>query len=97
MGAGCGGYQSQLALKEHTPVYLNRVNRLIDEIGIPIAMASAYPDFTHPDALQRERAGTGILEAGYRNVFRTEGCNMFACWRDKLIWKLAAKKAFVGQ
>ena len=46
---------STVMLKEHTPVYLNRVNRLIDEIGIPIAMASAYPDFTHPDALQRER------------------------------------------
>ena len=54
MGLDAAGISTAM-LKEHTPVYLNRVNRLIDEVGIPIAMASAYPDFTHPDALQRER------------------------------------------
>lgn len=46
---------SMVMLKEHTPVYLNRVHAWIAEIAIPIAMASAYSDFTHPDALQRER------------------------------------------
>jgi len=40
-------------LKNHTPVYLNRLRSEIGEAGIPIAMITTYPDF--PDALQRER------------------------------------------
>ncbi|MBS5702925.1 MAG: sugar phosphate isomerase/epimerase [Butyricicoccus pullicaecorum] len=46
---------SMVLLKNHTPVYLDRVKKMIHQIGIPIAMASTYPDFTHSDALQRER------------------------------------------
>lgn len=46
---------SMMLLKNHTPVYLEGVKRMMERIGIPMAMASAYPDFTHPDALQRER------------------------------------------
>lgn len=46
---------SMMLLREHTPTYLGRVKQTIAEAGIPIAMASTYPDFTHPDAMQRER------------------------------------------
>ena len=42
-------------LKNHTPVYLNSVRKDLEEAGIGIAMITTYPDFTHPDALQRER------------------------------------------
>lgn len=52
---------SIMLLKNHTPTYLNSVKAMIAEEGIPIAMASTYPDFTHPDALQRERE-MGYLE-----------------------------------
>lgn len=46
---------SMMLLRNHTVTYLNGVKRLIEEEGIPIAMASTYPDFTHPDPMQRER------------------------------------------
>jgi len=46
---------SMVLLRNHTPAYLSSIRQLIEEEGIPIAMASTYPDFTHPDAMQRER------------------------------------------
>lgn len=42
-------------LKNHTPVYINRLKNELREVGISIAMITTYPDFTHPDPLQRER------------------------------------------
>lgn len=44
-----------IQLKNHTPVYLNQLKRELRDIGISPAMITTYPDFTHPDALQRER------------------------------------------
>lgn len=52
---------SMMLLRNHTPTYLNSIKKMIEEEGIPIAMASTYPDFTHPDAMQRERE-LGYLE-----------------------------------
>lgn len=46
---------SMMLLREHTVTHLASVKKVIAEEGIPIAMASTYPDFTHPDPLQRER------------------------------------------
>lgn len=44
-----------IQLKNHTPVYLNQLKRDLRNIGISPAMITTYPNFTHPDALQRER------------------------------------------
>jgi sugar phosphate isomerase/epimerase len=44
-----------LLLKNHTPRYIGQIKQDIAEAGIPLAMVTTYPDFTHPDALQRER------------------------------------------
>lgn len=46
---------SVMFLRNHTPVYLNRIRKEIEASGLPIAMITAYPDFTHPCAIQRER------------------------------------------
>lgn len=46
---------SMMLLRDHTATYLNSVKTILAEEGVPIAMASAYPDFTHPDPMQRER------------------------------------------
>lgn len=42
-------------LKNHTPNYIDRLRRDLDEVGIDPVMITTYPDFTHPDPLQRER------------------------------------------
>lgn len=44
-----------ILLKNHTPKYINQINTEIAEEGISLAMVTTYPDFTHPDSLQRER------------------------------------------
>lgn len=44
-----------LLLKNHTATYINQIKKDIQEVGIPLAMVTTYPDFTHPDFMQRER------------------------------------------
>ena len=46
---------SVLLLQNHTPVYIEKIRRDLEDVGIEIAMLTDYPDFTHPDQLQRER------------------------------------------
>lgn len=46
---------SIMFLKNRTPTYLAKLKSDLDKIGIPIIMMTTYPDFTHPDPLQRER------------------------------------------
>lgn len=43
------------AFQSHTPVYLNRLKTELQCMGMRLAMVGAYPDFTNPDPLQRER------------------------------------------
>ena len=42
-------------LKNHTPAYIKQFNKDCDEIGLLPAMITTYPDFTHPDPVQRDR------------------------------------------
>ena len=44
-----------ILLKNHTPRYIRQVCDDISSEGIPLCMVTTYPDFTHPDPLQRER------------------------------------------
>ncbi|HEY4287242.1 MAG TPA: sugar phosphate isomerase/epimerase family protein [Puia sp.] len=44
-----------ILLKNHTPRYIATLKQEIAEVGIPLVMVTTYPDFTHPDHLQRER------------------------------------------
>ena len=44
-----------IQLKNHTPVYINNLKKEFEEVGITPAMITTYPDFSHPDAIQRER------------------------------------------
>lgn len=44
-----------ILLKNHTPKYIAQLRNDIDQAGIPLAMVTTYPDFTHPDPLQRQR------------------------------------------
>ena len=46
---------SMMFLKDHNVAYLNRTREMMDKAGVPIIMATTYPDFTHPDKVQRER------------------------------------------
>lgn len=46
---------SIMFLKNRTPTYLAALKRQLNEIGMPIIMMTTYPDFTHPDSVQRER------------------------------------------
>ena len=46
---------STMFVKNHTPTYLTALRRDFDSIGIPITMVTSYPDFSHPDRVQRER------------------------------------------
>lgn len=46
---------SIMFLKNRTPTYLNHLKHELAEIGIPIIMMTTYPDFTHPDSMQRQR------------------------------------------
>lgn len=43
---------SMAMIRNHTPVYLRELKK---NITIPMIMATAYPDFTHPDPVQRRR------------------------------------------
>lgn len=53
---GLDGIDVSMAFfKNHTPTYLSTVKKEIEEAGLPIIMATTYPDFTHPDTVQRER------------------------------------------
>lgn len=42
-------------LRAHTPKYLRQVREGLEQAGLGLAMITTYPDFTHPDAAQRER------------------------------------------
>ncbi len=54
--AGLDGVDISMAfIKNHTYTYLKTIKEDINEVGIPIVMATTYPDFTHPDHLQRKR------------------------------------------
>lgn len=44
-----------ILLKNHTPKYIDQIKSDISMEGIPLTMVTTYPDFTHPDSLQRER------------------------------------------
>ena len=46
---------STIFIKNHTPVYLDEIKKELSESGMKVVMVTAYPDFTHPDKLQRER------------------------------------------
>lgn len=46
---------SIMLVKNHTPVYLKQIRHDIETAGMSVTMMSAYPDFSHPDPLQRER------------------------------------------
>ena len=53
---GCDGFDiSIMFLKNRTPTYLAELKRQLAEVGLPIVMMTTYPDFTHPNAEQRER------------------------------------------
>ncbi|WP_041344211.1 sugar phosphate isomerase/epimerase family protein [Runella slithyformis] len=53
---GLDGFDlGSILLKNHTPKYVSHLKKEIEEEGIPLIMVTAYPDFTHPEALQRMR------------------------------------------
>lgn len=53
---GLDGIDISMAfLKNHTPTYLTGIKEDLNQTGMPIIMATTYPDFTHPDPLQRKR------------------------------------------
>jgi len=54
--AGLDGIDlSILFLKSRSPEYLEKLRKEISEAGIRVAMITTYPDFTNPDADERER------------------------------------------
>jgi len=44
-----------ILFRNHTPKYIHQINEDIRSEQIPLCMVTTYPDFTHPDAAQRER------------------------------------------
>lgn len=46
---------SMMFLKNKTPYYIRTLKEGLQELEMPIAMMTTYPDFTHPDDVQRER------------------------------------------
>ena len=46
---------SILFTPDHTPQTLAQIRQDVASIGMRILMVTSYPDFTHPDAAQRER------------------------------------------
>ncbi|NLG49891.1 MAG: TIM barrel protein [Chloroflexi bacterium] len=46
---------SILFTPDHSPAALAALRRDIEAAGMSVAMVTTYPDFTHPDARQRER------------------------------------------
>jgi sugar phosphate isomerase/epimerase len=68
---------SVMFVKTHTPKYLSSLKRDLDSVGMGITMITAYPDFSHPDAIQREReldylrgdiAVASFMEAKYLRI-----------------------------
>lgn len=54
--AGLDGIDlSSLFIKTYTPVYLKNLKKDIEDAGTRVVMITAYPDFTHPHALERAR------------------------------------------
>jgi sugar phosphate isomerase/epimerase len=53
-GLGLDGIDISIAMiQSHSPVYLKEIRSMIG--SVPVVMATAYPDFTHPDPWQRQR------------------------------------------
>ena len=53
---GCDGFDlGIIQLKNHTPKYINSIRNDMEQVGINVIMVTTYPDFTHPDPIQRER------------------------------------------
>lgn len=53
---GLDGFDlGMILIKNHTPRYLQQLRKDIEEAGIGLVMITTYPDFTHPDKVQRER------------------------------------------
>lgn len=53
---GLDGFDlGSILLKSHTPKYVKQLKKEIEQVGISLVMVTAYPDLTHPEALQRER------------------------------------------
>ena len=46
---------SILFVKAHTPVYLKSLRTDIESAGTKVVMITTYPDFTHPELLERDR------------------------------------------
>ena len=46
---------SILFIPDRSPATAARLRREIEQTGLRVAMVTSYPDFTHPDAAQRER------------------------------------------
>lgn len=46
---------SLLFVENHSPAYLGKLTHGLKEVGIPVIMAATYPDFTHPNPVQRGR------------------------------------------
>jgi sugar phosphate isomerase/epimerase len=42
-------------IRDNTPVYLESLKEDLDREEMPLVMITSYPDFTHPEKLQRER------------------------------------------
>jgi sugar phosphate isomerase/epimerase len=53
---GLDGIDISMAfLTGHSPAYLRQTGEMLKAAGANVVMATTYPDFTHPDARQRER------------------------------------------
>jgi sugar phosphate isomerase/epimerase len=53
---GCDGFDlGIIQLKNHSPKYINSIRKDMEDVGINVTMITTYPDFTHPDPVQRER------------------------------------------
>ncbi len=53
---GLDGFDiSMMFLDNHTPVYLRTIKEKLEKVGLPVIMACTYPDFVHPDSVQRQR------------------------------------------
>ena len=46
---------SIMFLKNRTPTYLSKLKKGLSDLDMPIVMMTTYPDFTHPDPVQRRR------------------------------------------
>jgi sugar phosphate isomerase/epimerase len=53
---GLDGYDiSILFVTDWSPAGLHELRSACEQSGLPLVMVTSYPDFTHPDACQRER------------------------------------------